>query len=142
MRELGKLETVRVLALPVGLLDGLQPDLVARFRRRVAAETAWELYRHPERICLPLLAFHCVPREAAEKRVMEELLADATRVRGKADILFDIARAALANHDGAVATIVVGSPLRPRMLQAGYKDSFVLARSRSSPVTVSRWSAS
>lgn len=33
---------------------------------------------------------------------MEELLADATRVHGKAGILFDIARAALADPDGAV----------------------------------------
>ena len=126
MRELGKLERVRALALPTGILDDLHPDLVGRFRRRAAAETAWELRRHPDRIRLPLLAFYCAPREAevvdglielliqitqritvkAEKRVMEELLADATRVRGKAGILFDIARAALADPDGAVRDVI------------------------------------
>ena len=126
MRELGKLELVRSLALPSGVLDGLHPDLVQRFRRRAAVETAWELRRHPDRIRLPLLAFYCAPREAevvdglielliqitqritvkAEKRVMEELLADATRVRGKAGILFDIARAALADPDGAVRDVI------------------------------------
>ena len=102
MREFGKLARVRAMALPTGLLDGLHLDLIGRFRRRAAAETAWELRRHPDRVRLPLLAFYCVPREAeivdglielliqitqritvkAEKRVMEELLADATRVRG------------------------------------------------------------
>ena len=126
MRELAKLELVRALALPSGLLDGLHPDLVQRFRRRAAVETAWELRRHPDRIRLPLLVFYCAPREAevvdglielliqitqritvkAEKRVMEELLADATRVRGKAGILFDIARAALADPDGAVRDVI------------------------------------
>ena len=34
MTELGKLELVRALALPSGLLDGLHQDLVQRFRRR------------------------------------------------------------------------------------------------------------
>ena len=126
MTELGKLDLVRALALPAGVLDGLHPDLVQRFRRRAAVETAWELRRHPDRIRLPLLAFYCAPREAevvdglielliqitqritvkAEKRVMEELLADATRVRGKAGILFDIARAALADPDGAVRDVI------------------------------------
>ena len=37
---------------------------------------------------------------------MEELLADATRVRGKAGILFDIARAALDDPDGAVCDVI------------------------------------
>ena len=84
----------RALALPPDLLRGVHADLVKRFRRRAAVETAWELRRHPERTRLPLLAFYCLPREAeivdglvelliqvthritvkAEKRVVEELL--------------------------------------------------------------------
>ena len=64
MAELGKLDLVRALTLPAGVLDGMHPDLVQRFRRRAGAETAWELRRHPDRIRLPLLAFYCAPREA------------------------------------------------------------------------------
>ena len=64
MAELGKLDLVRALALPAGVLDGMHPDLVQRFRRRAGAETAWELRRHPDRVRLPLLAFYCAPREA------------------------------------------------------------------------------
>ena len=126
MAELDKLARVRALELPDDLLEGLHPSLVKRFRRRVAIETAWELRRHPDRIRLPLLALYCAPREGelvdglvelliqithritvkAEKRVMEELLADATRVRGKAGILFDVARAALDEPDGTVRDVI------------------------------------
>ena len=126
MTELGKLDLVRALALPAGVLEGLHPDLVQRFRRRAGVETAWELRRHPDRIRLPLLALYCAPREGevvdglvelliqitqritvkAERRVMEELLADATRVRGKAGILFDVARAAMNEPDGTVRDVI------------------------------------
>ena len=37
---------------------------------------------------------------------MEELLADATRVRGKAGILFDVARAAMNDPDGTVRDVI------------------------------------
>ena len=37
---------------------------------------------------------------------MEELLADATRVRGKAGILFDVARAAMNEPDGTVRDVI------------------------------------
>ena len=101
-------------------------DLVKRFRRRAAVETAWELRRHPEGTRLPLLVFYCLPREAeivdglvelliqvthritvkAEKRVVEELLADAVQVRGKIGILFNVARAALNMPDGVVREVI------------------------------------
>lgn len=126
MAEIAKLDLVRALVLPTDLLDGVHADLAKRFRRRAAVETAWELRRHPDRIRFPLLAFYCVPREGeivdglvelliqithritvkAEKRVIEELLADAVQVRGKNGILFDIARAALAKPDGVVREVI------------------------------------
>jgi hypothetical protein len=57
LAEIGKLETLRSLALPSGLLRGVHLEQVKRFRRRAEIETAWELRRHPNRIRLPLLAF-------------------------------------------------------------------------------------
>jgi hypothetical protein len=108
LAEIGKLDLLRSLALPPDLLRGIHPDQIKRFRRRAAIETTWELRRHPDRIRLPLLAFWCDPRQAevvdglvelliqithritvkAERRVLEELVAEAVEVRGKAGILF------------------------------------------------------
>jgi hypothetical protein len=126
LAEIGKLERLRALALPPGLLRGLHPDLVRRFRRRAAVETAWELRRHPDRIRLPLLAFWCAPREAevidglvelligithritvkAERRVLEELMEEAVAVRGKAGILFRVAEAAVGRPEGVVREVI------------------------------------
>ena len=86
LAEIGKLERLRALALPPGLLRGLHPDLVRRFRRRAGVETAWELRRHPERIRLPLLAFWCAPREAEVVDGLVELLIGIThRITVKAE---------------------------------------------------------
>lgn len=126
LAEIDKLERLRALGLPRDLLRGLHPDLVRRFRRRAAVETAWELRRHPDRIRLPLLAFWCVPREAevidglvelligithritvkAERRVLEELMEEAVEVRGKAGILFRVAEAAVATPEGVVREVI------------------------------------
>lgn len=59
LAEIAKLEQLRTLALPSGLLRGIHADQAKRFRRHAAVETAWELRLHPERIRPPLLAFRC-----------------------------------------------------------------------------------
>jgi hypothetical protein len=64
LAEIGKLDLVCSLKLPPTILKPYHPELIKRFRRRAATETAWELRRHPEHIRLPLLVFYCVPREA------------------------------------------------------------------------------
>lgn len=126
LAEIAKLDAVRVVGLPSDLLRGLHPDQINRFRRRASVETAWELRRHPERIRLPLLAFYCVPREGevvdnlvellmqithritvkAERRVIDELVAEAHEVRGKAGILFRVAEAAVGQPDGVVRDVI------------------------------------
>src|SRR4051794_9847345 len=126
LAEIGKLELLRGLELPPGLLRGLHPDQVKRFCRRAAVESAWELRRHPDRIRLPLLAFWCASREAevidglielligvthritvkAERRVLEELMEEAVEVRGKAGILFRVAEAAVGRPEGVVREVI------------------------------------
>jgi TnpA family transposase len=126
LAEIGKLDIVRSLRLPPDILKRHHPELVKRFRRRVATEAAWELRRHPEHIRLPLLVFYCVPREAeivdglvellleithritvrAERRVAEELLEEYRQVRGKTGILFRVAEAAVGNPDGIVREVI------------------------------------
>ena len=124
--EIGKLEIVRALKLPPGILKQHHPELIKRFRRRVATEAVWELRRHPEHIRLPLLVFYCVPREGeiidgliellleithritvrAERRVVEELLDEYRQVRGKTGILFRVAEAAVSNPEGIVREVI------------------------------------
>ena len=126
LAEIAKLDLLRGLALPPGVLCGVHPDQVKRFRRRAAVESAWELRRHPERIRLALLAFWCAPRDAevvdglvelliqvthritvkAERRVLEELVEEAVAVRGKASILFRVAEAAVGTPEGVVREVI------------------------------------
>jgi hypothetical protein len=126
LKEVEKLDRIRALKLPPGILDAFHPDLVKRLRRRAATESPWELRRHPDGIRLPLLVFYCVPREAeiidglvelllqithritvrAERRIVQDLLDDFDQVHGKTRILFRIAAAALENLDGAVRDVI------------------------------------
>jgi TnpA family transposase len=126
LTEIDKLELLRRLALPPDLLHGAHSEQIKRFRRRAAIETPWELRRHPDRIRLPLLAFWCGPRQAevidglvelliqithritvkAERRVLEELVEEATEVRGKTGILFRVAEAAVGRPDGVVREVI------------------------------------
>jgi len=124
--EIAKLEILRALRLSPDILKRHHPELIKRFRRRVATEAAWELRRHPDHIRLPLLVFYCVPRQAeivdgliellleithritvrAERRVIEELLEEYRQVRGKTGILFRVAEAAVDNPDGIVREVI------------------------------------
>jgi len=124
--EVAKLKHLRDLALPAGILKPFHAEMIRRFRRRAATESAWELRRHPDEIRLPLLVFYCVPREAdlvdglvelliqithrmtekAERRVVEELLADVQSVRGKTGLLYRIAEAAAEKPDGVVRDVI------------------------------------
>lgn len=126
LQAINRLEALRDIGLPQGILQGLNPKLVKRYRRRAATESAWDLKRHPENIRYPLMVFYCVPREAeiidglidlmvqvvhkisarAEKRVVTELVKDIVKVKGKTNILFRIAEAVLEEPDGAVRDVV------------------------------------
>jgi hypothetical protein len=63
-------------------VEFIHPELIKRFRRRVATESVWELRRHPERIRLALLVFYCVPRET-DRRPLELLLEITHRITVK-----------------------------------------------------------
>ena len=126
LKEVEKLDCIRALKLPPGILGAFHPDLVKRLRRRAATESPWELRRHPDGIRLPLLVFYCVPREAeiidalvelllqithritvrAERRIVQNLIDDFDQVHGKTRILFRIAAAALENPGGAVRDVI------------------------------------
>lgn len=126
MKEIEKLDVLRALQLPEKILTGVHPKLRERYRQRAATESAWQLRRHPRTIRYALLVFYCVPRESeiidslidlliqvvhgigarAERKVTKELLADLKKVRGKTNILYRIAEAALGEPDGVVRDVI------------------------------------
>ena len=102
LEEVEKLQAIRKLGPPADILKPFHPDLIKRYRRRAATESAWQLrHEHPARIRLALLTFYCVRREAeivdalvellvqiaqkitrkAERRVEKEFLAAGTMLR-------------------------------------------------------------
>jgi TnpA family transposase len=124
--ELAKLELIRKIELPAGLFDGVLPNEIERYRRRVSTEAPYELRRHPEAARLTWLAafVHLRSRTLtddlidllietihhigarAEHRVDRELLDDLKRVTGKQNLLFEVAGAALEKPDGIVRDVV------------------------------------
>ncbi len=126
IREMDKLECLRQIRLPKNILAGLSPRMLTIYKQRVATEPLRELRRHPDRIKYPLLAIYSRLRteeitdtlvqmlfqithgvdKHAENRAVKEYVADIKRVRGKPDLLFKIAKAALANPDGTVRDVI------------------------------------
>ena len=116
LEEVAKLDRVRALGLPRELFDDISPKVLQTYRRRLAAEAAYELRRHAAPLQLTLLAVfgHLRERELtdtlvdlllsmvhrigarAERRVEQELLEDLKRVAGKNGLLFQLAEVALA----------------------------------------------
>jgi len=126
LQAIDRLEALRDLNIPTGILQGINPKLIKRYQHRARTENAWELRRHPAKICYPLLVFYCVPREGeitdrlvelliqvihkisarAERKIVSELINSITKVQGKTTLLFRIAEAVLEDPDSAVRDVV------------------------------------
>jgi hypothetical protein len=126
IREMDKLECLRDIRLPKNLLVGLSPNMLKLYKQRVATEPLREIRRHPDFKKYSQLAIYCHLRaeeitdslvqmlfqithgvdKHAENRVVKEYVADIKRVRGKPELLFRIANAALDNPDGTVRDVI------------------------------------
>lgn len=124
--QLAKLRLTRETGLPPDLFSQTLPQELERYRRQVAVEAPYELRRHPEPSRLTLLAAFVHLRSRAltddlidllietihqigaraERKVDRALLQDIKRVRGKPNILFEIAEATLDKPDGIVRDVV------------------------------------
>lgn len=118
--------SLRQIRLPKHILSGLSPRMLAIYKQRVSTEPLRELRRHPDRIKYPLLAIYCRLRteevtdtlvqmlfqithgvdKRAESRAVKEYVADVKRIRGKPDLLYRIAKAAVDNPDGTVRDVI------------------------------------
>jgi len=117
IREMDKLECLRDIRLPKNLLAGLSPNMLTLYKQRVATEPLREIRRHPDFKKYSQLAIYCQLRaeevtdtlvqmlfqithgvdKRCENRTVKEYVADIKRVRGKPELLFRIANAALDN---------------------------------------------
>ena len=121
-----QLQQLQSLGLPQELLAPLSPRYLRRLKLRVAAESLYELRRHPAHIRYALLVLFCHVRTQeltdhviesllhlvhkmdthAEKRVDEVLLTDFKRVTGKPRLLFQLAEVSLAQPEGQVKAVI------------------------------------
>lgn len=126
LQELAKLSRIRKLALPMKALAALPTKWLQKYHRRTGTESSWELRRHPPEIRHALVAAYCWQRQhgiidalidlliqvihkigtRAENKVEQELLNDLRRVRGKTNVLFKLAEAAVDEPDGIVKNVL------------------------------------
>lgn len=144
-QEVAKLRVLEHIGLPADLFSGMPSKGLTVYRARAAAETLYELRRHPDATRCTLLAAFCWQRRQeildnlvdlllliihkigarAEKRVDKVLLEDFKRVDGKSRLLYRVAEAALAKPDGTVREVVypVAGEQRLKDIVKEYKAS-------------------
>lgn len=125
-RQLEKLDCIDELQLPAGLFDMTPPKLVLLYRRRAGTEPPRELRRHHDDIRYTLLACFAWQRRRevldelvellirtihnigarAERRVVQVLLQDVRKVRGKNTLLYKLSAAALAHPDSCIRDVL------------------------------------
>jgi hypothetical protein len=132
LQEGEKLQRIRQFQIPLDLFTQTSRKIVTRYRRRAATERRNELRRHAAPVRYTLLAalywqrgqeitdnlvdvllqmIHKLSRRA-EQRVSQQLTQEFKRVDGKTQLLYRMARAALAEPEGKVKDVIfaVASP--------------------------------
>src|SRR5664279_3870514 len=124
--EIGKLEAIRAVGLPVGLLTEVAPKVVTGWRVRAAVLSPSHFRDAAPEVRWVLLAALLVERQweitdtlvellistvhainaRADRRVTEEMVASFKRVRNKTVLLAKISQASLDRPDGAVRDVV------------------------------------
>src|SRR5579859_2066204 len=144
-QEVAKLRVLEHLGLPADLFSSMPSKRLTVYRARAAAETLYELRRHPDATRYTLLAAFCWQRRQdildnlvdlllliihkigarAEKRVDKVLLEDLKRVDGKSRLLYRLAEASLAKPEGTVRDVVypVAGEQRLKDIVKEYKAS-------------------
>lgn len=155
LREVDKLTAVRTLELPADLFADASEKLVDAWRARAARAFPSDLRDMPTPTMLTLPAALCWVRSAeitdalvdllielvhkigtrADRRVEKELTEDLRRVRGKENILFRLAEAAVDHPDDVVREalypVVAEKTLRELVKEAKANDQVFQARVRT-----------
>jgi len=160
-QELDKLDLVRALGLPNNLFASVPPKILQAFRQRAAVEALYELRRHPEPLCITLLAAYCHVRgrdltdtvadllvdivhhigSKAETRVEEQLVEELKRVAGKNGLLYNLAEVALNHPEGVIKEVIypVVSEQKLRDLVKEFKSTGPAYRKQVQTVMRNSW---
>lgn len=126
LAEIEKLQRIRQLALPTTFFADVPAHVVQLFDERVAGERPSEVKRHGDDLRHTLLAAFCLRRGQqitdtlvelfnsiikrintnAEKTVDRKVIQEIKRVRGKGNLLCEIARVAVEQPDGIVREVI------------------------------------
>lgn len=125
-QEMAKLHRVRQIALPAREFLALPARWLQKYCRRASIESTWELHRHSDDIRYALVAAFCWQQQQnitdglvdlliqavhkigtrAEKKVEKQLFHDIHQVRGKSNLLFKLAEAAVDKPDGVIKDVL------------------------------------
>lgn len=124
--EIDKLQTIRKLKLPNDLFDNIPHKVLKEYKQRVSSELLGEIRRHPDEIKYSLLAIffwlrsreitdnlvelliaiiHKIDVRAARK-VERDIVREFRKVRGKDNILRDIAELSVDHPDGVIKEVI------------------------------------
>lgn len=137
-----KLKCLDAIALSAPLFSEVPAKFIDQFRQRCATESIRELRRHPPAIRYSMVAMFCWRRRQqltdvlidlllqlihnlgtrAEKRIDKRQFAAFKKVRGKAQLLFKLAEAAVGQPDGLVKEVVY--PVVPQKTLKELVDEF------------------
>ena len=146
LTEIEKLEAVRAVGLPAGLLLDVTPRVLEGWRQRAMVESPSHLRAHPRELRVTLLAALLWAREReitdtlvdllistvhrigarADKKVTNELIGEFKRIANKETLLFKVAEASVSRPDDLVKEVVfpaVGGEQTLLDLVAEYKSS-------------------
>lgn len=148
MEEIEKIRLIRDFRLdPQSLFAGYSKNILRRFRDRARAEDASQIRRHQPAVRYTLLSILLHARgmeitdnvvrlfldlirrlqKKADKAMERDLLLEIEKVRGKASLLFRVARAATENPDGTVREVlfpVVEENLLLRLVEESRIEEF------------------
>jgi TnpA family transposase len=155
LREIDKLAIVRALDIPADLFLGVTSKTVEAWRSRAARAYRSDLLTSPLPVRVTLTAALCWSRRTeitdalvdlllglvqkinthADRRVERELIADLRRVRGKDQLLFKLAEAAVEHPDDTIRTalypVVDERTLRDLVREAKAQDRVFNERVRT-----------
>jgi len=126
LKASGKLRRLAKIVLPTQLFAEVGQKQMQRYRQQVSSETLHELIRHPAPVRHTLLAAYCWLRRQeitddliemlnqivhrirakAEYKADKVMLADLRQVRGKTNLLFQLAEVAIDKPDGIVRDVI------------------------------------
>lgn len=162
LHELETLRPLEALQWPAEVDTLLPPHLLRRQRLRVAAEPPREVRQPPAPIRYTLLAAFCWQRRheiiaglvdlriqivhrltvRAEKKVVQALLGDLQKVRGKTTLLCKMAEAAVERPDETVRAVLSPVVSEPRLRDLGKEYRASGPTSRHQVYTIVRASSS